>query len=161
MSDGAFHLLLLVLAANSAPVLMARIMGQIGTWPIDAGRSFLDGRRILGASKTWRGLAAALVASATLSTLLGYGFSSGLVAATAAMFGDMLSSFIKRRLKLESSAQAPLLDQVPESLFPALALRHTFELGWLDIGLVTLTFILLEVIFSRIFFYLGVRKRPY
>lgn len=161
MSEGVLHLLILVLAANSAPVLLARLMGSTGARPIDGGRLFADGRRILGNSKTWRGLVGAILTSALLGSLLGYTLGVGMVVGATAMLGDMLSSFTKRRIGLESSAQAPLLDQVPESLFPALALREVFALSWLDIGVITLTFILLEVIFSKLFYYLGVRKRPY
>jgi CDP-2,3-bis-(O-geranylgeranyl)-sn-glycerol synthase len=34
------------------------------------------------------------------------------------MSGDLLSSFIKRRLGIISSRSAPLLDQLPETLLP-------------------------------------------
>ena len=45
----------------------------------------------------------------------------GALVAASAMAGDCLSSFIKRRFGLEPSEMTLGLDQVPESLFPAVA----------------------------------------
>ena len=45
----------------------------------------------------------------------------GALVAASAMAGDCLSSFIKRRFGLEPSRMTLGLDQVPESLFPAVA----------------------------------------
>lgn len=161
MSEGVAELLILVVAANSTPVLLARILGPRWAFPVDAGRRFIDGRRLLGDSKTWRGIAGAVAVTALLAPLLGYDALTGAIAGALAMLGDALSSFSKRRLGLQSSAQAPLLDQVPESLLPAIVLRAEFALSWLDVALVSIIFLVIEVVFSKVFYYLGVRKRPY
>lgn len=161
MSEGTFHLLILILVANGTPVLAARLMGGWAACPIDAGVTLWDGHPLFGHSKTWRGLILAAVVCAVVAPLLGYTFWIGLAAGLLAMSGDLLSSFSKRRLGLKSSAQAPLLDQIPEALLPAICLKGNFAISWLEIGAITVAFIFLEVIFSIIFYYLGVRKRPY
>jgi len=65
------QLLLLILAANGAPVLGAAVFGQRGNRPVDGGRVIWDGRPLFGRSKTWRGIALALIAVAVMAGLLG------------------------------------------------------------------------------------------
>ena len=161
MSAEAIHALVFIIAANSTPVLLTRLMGDRWAFPIDAGKTFFDGRPILGRSKSWRGLLGAVLVCALIAPLLGFSPALGAGAAMLAMSGDMISSFSKRRLGLKSSAQAPLLDQVPEALLPALGLKATLHLSWEEIVLVTFGFALLEIVLSVIFFKLGVRKQPY
>jgi CDP-2,3-bis-(O-geranylgeranyl)-sn-glycerol synthase len=93
--------------------------------------------------------------------LLGLTLKIGFVVATTAMAGDLLSSFLKRRLGLQPSSQAVGLDQIPESLFPLLACRQALSLTVLDIVFGTAIFFLGEVLLSRVLFRLHVRDRPY
>ena len=80
-----------------------------------------DGHALLGRSKTWRGLASAILLAACVAVLIGLPWQLGALAAASAMAGDCLSSFVKRRFRLEPSSMTLGLDQVPESLFPAVA----------------------------------------
>jgi CDP-archaeol synthase len=77
------------------------------------------------------------------------------------MAGDCVSSFIKRRSGLEPSSMMLGLDQVPESLFPAVACSAYLPLGPLDIALIVLVFSVGELAMSRLFFAVGLRDRPY
>ena len=52
------------------------------------------------------------------------------------------------------------LDQVPESLFPAVACRAYLPLGPLDTALIVLVFSVGELAMSRLFFAVGLRDRP-
>ena len=79
----------------------------------------------------------------------------------AAMLGDVLSSFIKRRLGLDSSSQSVGLDQIPEALLPLLAVAETFALGGLTIAMIVGGFAVLELTLSPLFYWLGIRNRPY
>ena len=54
-------------------------------------------------------------------TLLGFAWTCGLVVASVAMSGDLLSSFLKRRLSLPPSSRATGIDQIPECLLPTIA----------------------------------------
>ena len=81
--------------------------------------------------------------------------------ATTAMAGDLLSSFLKRRLGFQSSSQAMGLDQIPKSLFPLLACQLPLSLTAVDILAGTAIFFVGEVLLSRVLFRLHVRDRPY
>ncbi len=155
-------LLLLVLAANGAPLLAERLLGPVADWPLDFNfRLPVDQRPLFGAHKTFRGIIASLAATPLLALLLGLPALAGVEAALFAMLGDLCSSFCKRRLGLHSGAMALGLDQIPESLFPALALRTELGLrGW-DIGIFVAVFIGLELVLSRILFHLNLRKQPH
>jgi hypothetical protein len=93
--------------------------------------------------------------------LLGLAFWLGLLVASTAMAGDLLSSFLKRRLHLAASSKATGLDQIPESLFPLLACRSELSLSGLDIAVACAIFFAGQILFSRLFFWLGLRDRPY
>jgi CDP-2,3-bis-(O-geranylgeranyl)-sn-glycerol synthase len=77
------------------------------------------------------------------------------------MIGDLLSSFIKRRLAMASSSQASGLDQIPESLLPLLACRGALAITYLDMLIILVLFFVGEVVLSRLLFKLGLRDRPY
>lgn len=154
-------LLLLVLAANSAPVILTRCLGNSFACPIDGNTLFLDQRPVLGPSKTWRGLLGAITICSLLAPLLGYSLIIGALVGMTSMLGDLCSSFIKRRLKLPSSTRALLIDQLPEALLPAILLHHHFKLTAVDFIYLAITFFILELVLSKIFFHLGVRKHPY
>ena len=91
--------------ANATPVVLG------GGTPMDLGRNFLDGRRILGDGKTFRGFILA-IAAGTLIGALQLRPLIGFVMALGAMLGDLAVSFIKRRLGMERGAPLPVGDQL-------------------------------------------------
>lgn len=157
----AVELLLLLITANGAPILAHKLFGARAGRPIDNRRCFLDGQPLLGASKTWRGVAAALVLTPLLAVVLGLSPVVGAQIACAAMLGDLLSSFLKRRLRIAPSGMALGLDQIPESLLPLLAVRAQFALSNAEIALLTVAFMLAELLLSQILYRLRIRKQPY
>ncbi len=161
MSTSQIHLLLLIILANAAPVILAVLLKDRLAVPVDFGRKLPDHRPVFGESKTWRGIAGAIIVTAAGATAFGYDAAVGAHVALYALIGDLLSSFIKRRLGMASSSMAPLLDQVPESLFPAVMMMHVFSLEVQSILVLVCLFIVLELLLSWIFFKLGIRKRPY
>jgi CDP-archaeol synthase len=128
------QLLILLALANGSPVIAKRIFGETYALPIDGNARFVDGRPVLGRSKTIRGVLASLLATALGAPLLGLHFGIGLIVAATAMAGDLLSSFVKRRFGLAPSSKATGLDQIPEALFPLLACRSALSLTALDIA---------------------------
>jgi CDP-2,3-bis-(O-geranylgeranyl)-sn-glycerol synthase len=78
-----------------------------------------------------------------------------------AMAGDLLSSFVKRRLGLAPSSQAIGLDQIPESLFPLLAACLLLPLTALDVAVATMLFFAGGLLLSRLLYKWHVRDRPY
>ena len=156
-----FQLLILVTLANGSPVVAKKIFGSHCSWPLDGNIKFVDGRPLFGVSKTVRGILVSIFITSACAPLVGLTITTGLLVATLAMAGDLLSSFLKRRLGLQSSSRAVGLDQIPESLFPLLACRQALSLTALDIVAGTAIFFVGEVVLSRVLFKLHVRDRPY
>jgi CDP-diglyceride synthetase len=91
-------LFVLLLIANGAPVVARMVLHDRFVRPVDGGLNFVDGRRLLGPRKTVLGLLSAALATMLVALILNVSWQSGLVVAAGAMAGDMLSSFIKRRV---------------------------------------------------------------
>ncbi|WP_435127459.1 CDP-2,3-bis-(O-geranylgeranyl)-sn-glycerol synthase [Halobaculum sp. D14] len=106
---------------NNAAVLSG------GGRPIDAGRT-LNGRRLLGDGKTWRGTAVGTGVGVALALVLdaaapavgdalgvplpSFPLPAAVGLALGAMLGDIGASFLKRRLGRERGAAVPGLDQL-------------------------------------------------
>jgi len=155
------ELLVLVIAANSAPVLARHVCGARLAAPIDGGRVLRDGRPLFGSSKTWRGLVAGGLASAALAPLLGLAPGLGLATGALALGGDLLASFIKRRRGYAASARAPVLDTQPEVLLPAIVLRSAYDMSWLEVAAAALGFHLIVRFSSPLLYRLRLRRRPW
>ena len=155
------QLLILISLANGSPVIAKRILGKNYASPIDGDARFADGRPLFGHSKTIRGVVASLLVTALGAPLLGLQFKIGLLVAAAAMVGDLLSSFVKRRFGLAPSSRATGLDQLPEAPFPLLACLSAFPLTAIDIAAGCVIFFVGEVLLSHLFFRLRLRDRPY
>ncbi len=124
---------------NNAAVLVG------GGRPLDAGRTWRDGRRLLGDGKTWRGTAAGVLAGLALAALLDAGRATvgdllgvalpgfpplaAVGLAVGAMAGDLLASFLKRRTGRQRGAAFPLVDQL-DFVVAALALVGLLAPGW-------------------------------
>jgi CDP-2,3-bis-(O-geranylgeranyl)-sn-glycerol synthase len=151
--------LALVLLANAAPVIARFLLGDHFGRPIDGGRRFSDGRPVLGGSKTYRGVAAAVVLTVPAAELVDVGGWVGLIIAVMAMAGDLLSSFVKRRVGKPVHARVFLLDDVPEGLLPVLAIAGPLGLTWLD-GLAAVTgFVTVHSLLERIAVRSRLRRR--
>jgi len=136
----AFWFFLPAYVANPTAVLFG------GGTPIDFGRVLNDGNRLFGNGKTWRGLCGGVMCGAVLGlTLWGLawlfysdlsygGFPEGLVPVVilplGALLGDLVGSFIKRRMGKEKGAPVLVLDQY-DFFFGAILLLALFQTGWL------------------------------
>ena len=157
----ALLLLILIGAANTAPLIAKKLLGGRLSAPVDGDARWGDGTPLLGKSKTVRGVVVAVLVPALLAPLLGHPIHQGAVIGAVAMAGDLFSSFCKRRMKLAPSSQALGLDQIPEVLLPALAAREWFELTLLEIALVVMIFFGLELVLSKLLYRLNLRDTPY
>jgi hypothetical protein len=153
--------LLLLGAANGLPIFAKKLLNDRFPAPLDAGTTLWDGRPLFGASKTIRGFLVSIVATALVAVLLGFNWSIGALFAAASLGGDLLSSFLKRRLGLWLHAQAFGLDQIPEALLPMLLLRTELGLSAGGIVVTVVAFVILELVLSRLLFALRIRDRPY
>jgi len=117
--------------ANAAPVVLG------GGRPIDGGKKLSDGRPIFGPGKTIRGFIAGLVAGTVFAVLQGValGFLGnyllrGFLLSLGALTGDLLGSFIKRRVNLERGAPAPVMDQLGFVVVALLFASPALYLSW-------------------------------
>jgi CDP-2,3-bis-(O-geranylgeranyl)-sn-glycerol synthase len=138
-----------------------KLLGSFFAWPVDGGATFFDGRPLLGPSKTVRGIAAAEAATSFIALAAGFPWWVGFQIALTAMAGDLASSFVKRRAGYASSSRAIGLDQIPESLLPAIACRSWLSLSLADVAVVTVLFLFAELTLSRLLFKIHVRDEPY
>ncbi len=156
-----FQALVLLIAANGAPVIAVKVLGKRLARPMDNGLYFRDGYRLFGDSKTWRGLLSAVFFTTTLTILFGIQPLTGVLFATLAMTGDLLASFIKRRRGNVESSRARGLDTVPESLLPLCLLKDSLALNFIDITLIVGLFFLIEEFVSPVLYRLHIRNQPY
>ena len=120
--------------ANAAPLLLG------GGRPLDGGRIFFDGERILGAHKTVRGFFAGILGGSLIGLvetpvdsrlLLG-----GVVIGLGTVLGDLLGAFLKRRARIKPGSPLPIIDQL-DFVFGGLLLGQlVFPLSWLSILIV-------------------------
>ena len=108
------QVLALVTLANSVPVVAKKILGDRFGWPLDFGVELPDRHRLLGHSKTIRGVVLGVLFSWAGAPLIGLEPGLGAQVGALAMAGDLLSSFVKRRLNRPPSSRALGLDQIPE-----------------------------------------------
>jgi CDP-2,3-bis-(O-geranylgeranyl)-sn-glycerol synthase len=154
-------LLTLLMIANGTPIVAKRIVRERFAQPLDCNRKFIDGRPLFGRSKTIRGIVLSVVATSVGAPLVGLSVVTGFLVAATAMAGDLLSSFVKRRLGMAPSSQAVGLDQIPESLLPLLACSQELGLTAADIFAGVVVFVVGELTLSRVLFRLHVRDQPY
>jgi CDP-diglyceride synthetase len=152
---------ILLVFANGSPVLAKRIFGGCLAYPLDGGLILRDGARLFGPSKTIRGTLASIIMTSVASVLMRQGLMLGIVVALAAMAGDLISSFIKRRLGYPPSSRATGLDQVPESLLPVLACGNFLPLSSLDVMATLALFVVGEIILSPLLHLANIRDEPY
>jgi CDP-archaeol synthase len=155
------QLLILVMLANGTPVVARKILGERCSYPLDGGVDFVDGRPLFGRSKTIRGVVLAVLVTAAAAPLIRLDWEIGALVGSLAMAGDLVASFLKRRLNLPPSSRASGLDQVPEALFPLLACRNLLSLTIADIGTGVALFFIGEVLLSRVLYTFHLRDRPY
>ncbi len=152
--------------ANSTPVIFG------GGRPIDGGRLFRDGNRILGDGKTIRGfvvgvffgsftgllqgLAAPyikpvmeefLVVTPTMEIVLFMSLPVAFLMSVGALVGDIIGSFVKRRVDVKSGGPSIMLDQLgfiimslifaypvlrPEGIYAMILIVVTLGVHWIS-----------------------------
>ena len=107
--------------ANAAPVIFG------GGQPIDFGKTFFDGKPFLGSHKTFKGFLAGIIVGTLVGlaqtlifehvlfeygTQFRYTVFLGFVLSLGAVTGDLIESFIKRRLNRSPGKPLPIADQI-------------------------------------------------
>jgi len=119
--------------------------------PIDGGRKWGDGKRILGDGKSWGGLVGGTLAGVLGGIIMAlivrnmnageywlFGESQGEVlknvflVSVGALVGDMSASFVKRRMNFERGKAVPGLDQY-DMILGVWILLMIFSWGWFSV----------------------------
>lgn len=153
--------LILISTANSAPVIARKLLGVRFERPVDGGLRLKDQQPLFGASKTWRGLVAAVICTAGIAPLMGLSALQGAGFGALSIASDLLASFTKRRFGYAPSSRARILDVFPEALLPMLAFQSALSLGKWEILITALIFFVLEASVSPLLYRWHIRNRPY
>lgn len=128
--------------ANSSAMLLG------GKTRIDFGAKLADGRPLFGQGKTVRGTIGGVAVGTTVGFLLNYFFAANVSAffvdyktlaftmAIGAIAGDIVGSFLKRRLGVPPGTKAPFLDQLD------------FAIGGIIFGMIIYTPTFVELVFA-------------
>jgi CDP-2,3-bis-(O-geranylgeranyl)-sn-glycerol synthase len=96
--------------ANAVPVLAG------GGQKMDFGRNFVDGKRIFGNNKTFRGFffgwAIGLMVGLADFAVFGFPIVLAVLTPLGALLGDLTGAFIKRRLDIAPGGLLPVVDQI-------------------------------------------------
>lgn len=107
----AFKFIFPAYCANGAPVLAG------GGLPMDFGRNFVDGKRVLGNNKTFKGfffgLAIGVFVGLVEYLVFGeYPLLFSFLSPLGALSGDLAGAFLKRRLGIAPGGLLPIIDQI-------------------------------------------------
>ena len=143
------QLLILLIAANATPWIVARALGDRWSAPLDFGVVLPDGERMFGSHKTWRGVIFGAVACALAAKAVGVEPMSGLSFGALSLLGDVCSSAFKRRAHWPPGREVPVVDQLPECLLPIALLAQPLDLSW-EVGVLgTVLFVLFDMAATR------------
>jgi CDP-2,3-bis-(O-geranylgeranyl)-sn-glycerol synthase len=123
--------------ANVVPAFVKKI--NLFNTPIDFEQSW-KGKRIFGSHKTWRGLIFGVIGASLFSYFQGRGLEVGFLLGLGTLVGDMIGSFIKRRLTLSPGDKNLLVDEIPGTLF---ALLFAYLADLLTINLYQVIFLII------------------
>lgn len=146
---------LLLVAANAAPVILAKLVREPEAAPLDFGYILRDGERLFGAHKTWRGLLIGTAACALVGGLMGVPAWIGIGVGAVSLLADALSSAVKRRLHLRPGSEVLGLDQFGEAFVPLLIFARALQISLLEVLFVTLAFFVLDAVMAPL------RSRPW
>ncbi len=160
------------MVANAMPLITCRSILR-NPHPIDLNKRFLDGKRVFGDNKSVEGFISGVVAGFLVGLTYSYYFNMtawilyGLTSGLGAMCGDLLNSFIKRRLGLRPGQPFIPLDQL-SFIIMAFALVKAFKADVMvgqDLG--TVDFVaglalagVLHPLTNYVAYLLGVKETP-
>lgn len=166
--------------ANAVPIVAVKIP-YLSTWntPMDFGKKY-RGHRLFGSHKTWRGMAAGVLAAivtvwlqqqiasghnlgflnenseylSSPAILLGFLFGFG------ALMGDALKSFAKRQLNIAPGRAWFPFDQIDYIIGGCLAVSVVVRLQPIDYLAILLVWFLMHLVFGYVGYLLKLKTAP-
>ncbi len=164
LHDLAYTIILFIpaMVSNGSATLISR--GR----PLDLGKFFIDGRRILGDGKTLEGFFLGLYYGVSFVITIGVIkedpglIELGLGSCLGALIGDIIGSFIKRRLGMERGKKAPILDQLDFAIGATLFMMLLgARLAFVNLIIVYILIYILHVYTNKLAYYLGLKNVPW
>lgn len=158
----ALYFILPAYCANAIPVLFG------GGLPMDFGRNFIDGKPLFGSHKTFRGFLSGLL----IGTLIGIAQSNlpffqplhllvGFVLSLGGLIGDLIHSFVKRRLSIPPGGSFPVADQL-DFIVGALLFSLLISPPSMSVALVILVVTPpIHLLTNYVAYRLGIKKEPF
>jgi CDP-2,3-bis-(O-geranylgeranyl)-sn-glycerol synthase len=162
--------------ANMAPVLFGKFFSFLAK-PIDFGR-FYKGTRILGDHKTWRGLIFGILTAIGIVAIqrflyyhdFFYGISVinytkisvislGFLLGFGALFGDMVKSFLKRRIGLKPGKDWWPFDQMDWVFGSSVFLVLVYDLSFRNFLVSIAVYFVLHIIVKELGYFLKLDKK--
>jgi CDP-2,3-bis-(O-geranylgeranyl)-sn-glycerol synthase len=130
--------------ANGTPVLAG------GGTKMDFGKNFIDGKRVFGNNKTWRGFFFGWAVGFGVGLAEGavFGFNNypvlfSLLIPFGALLGDLTGAFIKRRLNIAPGGLLPVVDQIDFVVGAVIFALPLTLIGWQGLSWQTAVTVLL------------------
>lgn len=182
-----FKLLIGILGAVyfMLPAYVANLSGLAfgGGTPVDGGKECKDGRRLIGNGVTWKGFINGTILGTIVGGILGiigsfYGdlnvLTSGVIAlpvygsiiggltlgflmAFGALLGDLVGSFIKRRMGLQSGEPAPIMDQLDFVVGALILSLLVVKISWEFFIIIAVLTLILHLGSNMIAYLLGIK----
>lgn len=173
------YLMLPGIFANMMPVFMKRC-GNIFAYPVDFNLKWREGEPLLGSHKTWRGLiSGTLVAIGVVAVQKALvdqeGFENisifpykeysvwlvGFLIGFGVLFGDMLKSFFKRRLKIKPGEKFIPWDQTDAVLGALLFISLIWTPSWILVFTLVVLSFLLHIAIRHLGYYLKINEKKW
>ena len=167
------------------PAYVANLSGLAfgGGTPVDGGKNFSDGRRIIGNGVTWKGCINGTILGTVVGIVLGIigtyfgdlsaltggvvdlhvygnvigGLILGFLMAFGALLGDAVGSFIKRRIGLQSGEPAPIMDQLDFVLGALILSLLVVRISWELFIIIALISLILHLGSNTVAYLLGIK----
>ncbi len=160
------------MVANATPLIARRFIFK-NVKPLDFGKTFIDGKRVLGDNKSVEGFLSGVLAGFFTGIAYALYFSNiswiyyGLISGLGAMLGDVFNSFFKRRLSLKPGEPFIPLDQTSFLLLAYVLIRISsadsmvgYSLTTHDLLIGVLIALVLHPLTNYVAFLLKIKKTP-
>lgn len=160
--------------ANAIPPLICKVKKlRENNVPIDFGKQ-LRGKAIFGNGKTWNGLILGVLAGTLFGLVQSNIIVEGLpfilpkmtillafMLSLGSLIGDMIGSFIKRRLNLKRGAPAPLLDQLDFIFGAFIFAALIIEINLVHLFILAIITPAIHLTTNKIAYKIGIKKEPW
>ena len=170
-----FEEMVLKLLLYIAPMYFANSSAMVlgGKTPIDFGKNFIDGKRLLGNGKTFKGTFLGIAIGTITGVIIYYFFPAATMTlsneyvflafllSTGAIVGDIVASFFKRRNDIKSGQEVLLLDQLDFVIGGMIFSSLLYVPGFYEILFVSIITLIVHKISNYVAFKIKLKKVPW